>query len=306
MVLGKKIIQIVLFSNDYELLQLRLKENVEVDFFVVVSESQFPNLINDNKCKVLLLPDDKKLSDLNFLYGFLREQIPEFLVEFESIFIMSTEDEFIDFDKFEEILKKIKYDYVILKHRVFWWSKKYFSEFFSKGSYLFTSSQFLVNNNILQLLDRRKKQESNFSDFYYENGWSFKYFRTFPIDSKEYVENQFSYKNSDDKLKVFNNQFKVPKFFEEILDEEICLGPKKIFIDSSNIITENLPKSVLYGSQNYEIFIQNYKINEFVREIKKLVSNPYDKIVLKHNNQTYEFDYCELKNKFLSEIINPS
>lgn len=306
MILEKKIIQIVILDQDYELLKLRLEQNNQVDFFVVITKNDIKTEITNDKCEIFILPEEINLSDYNFLYTFLREKIPHLLVEFESIFILSNQDEFVDFNRFDEILKKLKYDFIVLKHNVFWWSKKFFSEVQSKGSCVFTSSQFLVNNNIFELLKRRKGQETNFSDFYIQNGWAFKYFNFRPKDSEEYIKNLCSYKKLDDKLNFFTGQFQVPKLFDEIPEKEINLEPKKIFMDFSDFKIKNLPQLVFYGSDSYEIFLENYKINELFKEIKKTVTSPDDIIFLKYNNQTFEFNYSDLGNKFLSEIINPS
>ena len=306
MISGKKIIQIVLFDCDFELLQLRFEENTQVDFFVVITKKDLRDKIKKDNCKILVLPDELSLFDLDFLYKFLHEQISELLCEFENIFILSKENEFVDYENFEPVIEKLKYDSIILKHRVFLWSKKFFSENLSKGSYVFTASQFLVKNNIFQIFDRKKIQETNFSGYDFENGWSLKSFKPFAPDPNKFTDRLVSYENTEDKLQIFTGQFAVPKFFDKLSENVIKIEPKVIFINYSDTKCEDLPQSTLYGSQNYEVFLETYKINELYREIKKKVSSPFDKIVLSYNNTTFEFDYSVLKNKFLSEIINPS
>lgn len=300
----KKIVQIVKYPKNKNFLDFRFSISKNVDIFIFIIDNDDDFEIGQNKLyshqKFELIRVDKKE---NFFEKIV-ESLLNLPLDFEDILIFSNENEFTDFENFHIISDELFSNSIVLKHTNFWWSLDFFEPIESLGSLVFFFTKLLTNPKVLEF-GRNTKIISNFNKKTFENGWSFNYFVDRPKDSDIFIKNLHPYNSKKQKLIRFQNQFKLPNSRVSLIINPINLLPKTIVINIDDIKLDSLPKQKWYG-ENYAKFLQNYQLNEVYREIKKLTVTPNDICQIIYNNETYTFMIDQLKNRFLSEIINPS
>lgn len=324
----KKIIQVVIYDTDLDLLSFRVKEQNLVDVFVIL-ESCFDTygvkkkkLLSDselfkgfeNKFIHLNLDSSEPLSHTEYvstLESVLKNELVKVCDNFDDIIVLSQENEFINFDDFDKILSELETQNVSLNHINFWWGRNYFSPVEKKGSFVFTFSHLLRNKKLISHLLNSKKISSNFSSTSISNGWTFNKFFSTSDDHKEFRDNLNPLNEHNVRLLKFDNQFETPKNFnllpifnldsskkilitldsvtginyedfDKIAIIEFSNTNPEVFGQSSDNkiynFTLKLPNRVLYGKENYDSFISEYKSNEISRISKHMSVSENDLI----------------------------
>lgn len=304
----KKIIQAVLFEGNLNFLKCRKNEIEIIDKLIIFQPLNVVKqpITDENLNTFFGNRNNFEIYNFNEISNFWNEvenKIISSEIDFEDVIVICKENEFVDFYDFSEILQKLKFEPIVLKQRAFWWSKKFYSEKLLPGSIVFTLSQFLIEKKILSTIERTKKTDSNFTDNAHVNGWSFNFFQNRPIDSYYFIINRLPYNSTENKLKIFDNNFSIPSFFQNLFSEEITDMERVIEISDEIIGSIDVPKNKWYESDNFE---KDYKLNEVYKIILSKLPEDEDFIVFNYDNCRFEFKFKELKNKFLTEIINPS
>ena len=180
-----KIFDIVLFENNYDLLNLRILEfNHVVDHFVIIplsSEFDQGKVLKSDKITVTKLNNvDADISE--FTKSFIKENFESF----EDLIFFSKEDELPDYCDLESIIYDIKFRNIHLEHHQFCWNTDYLETYTVKGSYVTNFSRLLTSP--LTFSNLWKEPTINTSSNYDKIlcGWKFKNFHS-PIDSETFA-----------------------------------------------------------------------------------------------------------------------
>lgn len=92
---------------------------------------------------------------------------------FEDILMISNINELPNLNYKNEILDKIIFEPLILKHQNFIWNINYIDGNFSRGTLIFSFSDILKHKNILNNVFEQKFKINSNSYTLYQNGWSF-------------------------------------------------------------------------------------------------------------------------------------
>jgi len=300
----KKIIQVIFCKDSNEVLQLRLKYNKIVDSFIIFLESSFKIDLQNFAVPIKLIFTEKYQDEseyYNFCFEELYKEIRNSNLNYEDIFLLSDENEFTDFDSISQFEEEVKFNGFFLKHHQFWWGKNYVLNKPKLGTYVFNLSFYLRQKKAVEKFWISKKNTSNINH-YEVNGWKFNYFYSKPSDYEFYYENLLPYKSVKEKLDSFQENFKLPIFFNSLPYIEHP-KPKRILISTiyepeldgsefdkiciinfqdlsqENMINDNkkififdcpLPNRVLYGDKDFDNFLIDFKNNE-IEKIKNLV-----------------------------------
>lgn len=301
-----KIIQVVEFNKEIELLEYRLQNFDEVDQFVIIGT--VPKNVKEQEYSNV----DYLELDNNDYYETLTKYLIQNCKNFEDIIIISDETEFCDFSDFDFVHSEIIYNSIFIKHLNFWWGKNYFSEERKLNSFIFSFSQLLKDEKIIERTMKIKGGDSFSDRTYFLNGWTFNGF--FENQDDDFHKKNLLPRNKFPKrLKLFKENSPLPKNFEVLPDYNFDAVYKilvvcdevssfedydkivRIFFDYDiveSVTNENniyefrlcLPKKVLYGNKNFDDFLSDFKKNEITRIV----------------------DLVKVSNKDIVEIKNPS
>jgi hypothetical protein len=336
----KKLIQVINYNGDLEMLNFRLKEHFQVNYFLIAESLYDTNgnkkenlfirtkLYEDNKQKIIYLTYNNDFNEK------ISEKLISFCGNFEDIVIVSEEHEFADLTKINEIEEKVDGEFFFLKHRNYWWGINLQETEDHFGSIVFSFSHLLCDKNILNTMSNLRK-ETNFSSISLLNGWSFNYFFKKPDDSDFYIKKRLPYKtdnvrlilkNDDEGLPVNFNL--LPKITEPLMKQKILIIVDNCFVPNNtevfdaviyvnyvhepklstekNIFNFLLPTSSLYGTESYDKFIDNYKLNEINQILIKVCVSDDDCIVLRFKDEMIVFNYSDVTRRPISTLKNPS
>lgn len=312
----KKIIQVVIYDTDLDLLSFRIKEQNSVDMFIIL-ESNFDRF--GNKKKTLLTNSElykelqNKINYLNLsfsepfsykeyvetLESVLKNKLLEVCDNFDDIIVLSQENEFINFDDFEKIHSELETQPVSLNHINFWWGRNYFSPVEKKGSFVFTFSHLLRDKKIVSHLLNSKKIFSNFSSTSISNGWTFNNFFSGSDNHKEFRDNLKPLNEHNIRLLKFENQFVTPKYFN-LLPTFNLDSSKKILITLNSVTGlsyEDFDKIAIieFSDSNFEVLgrSDDDKIYYFTLKLPNRVL---------YGNKNYDSFISEYKSNEISRI----
>lgn len=300
----KKIIQVIFCRDSNELLQLRLKYNKIVDLFIIFIESSFEIDLQNSASPFKIIVTGKHEDEseyYNFCFEELYKEIKKLNLNYEDIFLLSDEDEFTDLDFISEFEEEVKFNGFFLKHHQFWWGKNFFLNKPKLGTYVFNLSFYLRQKNAVEKFWISKKNTTNINP-YEVNGWKFNHFYSKPSDYEFYFENLLPYNSLSEKLNSFEHELKLPDFYNS-LPQIQSPKPKRILISTTHLdefdesqfdkfciinfedlsqeirVTDNkkififncpLPNRVLYGDNDYDNFLIDFKNHE-IEKIKNLI-----------------------------------
>jgi len=181
MVKKRKIIDVIFFNGQIDILKFRLSElNSFVDTFIIIeslsnfSESQ---LIKNNKIfdtwkeKIIHLyspiefvPDEK--------IELIHRTISKLKLGFEDIISISDVCEVPNFSDFDKVINELKFDVVLLKHLNFVWNINYVDKYKDAGSFVFFYTTLLQNKPKIKQYYSNKNLD-NITCEKIENGWKF-------------------------------------------------------------------------------------------------------------------------------------
>jgi len=181
MVKKRKIIDVIFFNGQIDILKFRLSElNSFVDTFIIIeslsnfSESQ---LIKNNKIfdtwkeKIIHLyspiefvPDEK--------IELIHRTISKLKLGFEDIISISDVCEVPNFSDFDKVIDELKFDVVLLKHLNFVWNINYVDKYKDAGSFVFFYTTLLQNKPKIKQYYSNKNLD-NITCEKIENGWKF-------------------------------------------------------------------------------------------------------------------------------------
>lgn len=336
----KKLIQVIIYEGDLEMLNFRLREHSQVDYFLIV-ESIFdkngqmkPRLFSQTN---LYRENINKFIHIDFHFDFteiISEKLVSFCGNFEDIVIVSKEYEFADLTKLNEIEDRITEESFFLKHKNYWWGINLKEPEDRFGSMVFSFSQLLRNKNVIKTMVNLKN-DSNFSAISLSNGWAFNFFFLRPGDFQYYVDRRLPYGVSEVRLITANNDEELPlnidllpKITEPPMKQKILIIIDNCFVPNNNevfdrIININyvdipklstdvnqfnflLPTSSLYGIESYDKFIDDYKLNEINSVLTKICISGDDCIVVRFKDEMIVFNYSDVIKRPISTLKNPS
>jgi len=181
MVKKRKIIDVIFFNGQIDILKFRLSElNSFVNTFIIIeslsnfSESQ---LIKNNKIfdtwkeKIIHLyspiefvPDEK--------IELIHRTISKLKLGFEDIISISDVCEVPNFSDFDKVINELKFDVVLLKHLNFVWNINYVDKYKDAGSFVFFYTTLLQNKPKIKQYYSNKNLD-NITCEKIENGWKF-------------------------------------------------------------------------------------------------------------------------------------
>ena len=337
-----KIFDIILFDGNLDLLNLRFREfhNI-VDFYIVVPLSDEIKCDYDTRFKNKVILFDTFMNQKS-LYDSLKEFLKTNYETFDDIIFISKENEIPDFENLDEIIKELKFGIVFVEHKTLCWNVDYCTKENDKGSFVFTFSNFLTDENIL------RKNKSDFKKL--KNGWKFLNFHEPTEDEVFARENLLPSINynlaTTYKLIKTPSDFELPKNVGILAYNKIGRDYMKkhlFLVESSNtvnlnevsklydtvsiiefsdklneVIAENigesvyksilhLPSNVLYGEKPLKDFHDDYKKNEIKKIIETVFPQDQDSIRIIYKGFDDVVGLWEnFKNQQFSEIINPS
>jgi hypothetical protein len=175
----RKIIDIIFFNGEIDVLKFRLSElNSFVDMFIIIeSLSNSSELVKHSdffdkyKEKYIHLyapvnfnPEDK--------IELVNKTLLKLKLNFEDVIVISNVNEVPDFNNFESVIEELKYDAVLLKPQKFVWNINHVDKNRDNGSLVFFYTKLLQNKlNISQYYSKKDSVIINCEKI--ENGWKF-------------------------------------------------------------------------------------------------------------------------------------
>ena len=305
-----QIIQVVENYGTDDLLKHRIEHNKIVDLFIVVGKIE-SDLLLSNTEKILLLEIEN--SNLEILYQSITEKLFEVCVGSNDIVVYSSNEQFCDFSKIDELKEELNYGPFFLKHLNFWWGKNLYEYKKTKGSFVFSFLHLIIDRGLLKRKLENKQTDSFFERYSPENGWAFNGFYNNNSYDSVFKINLNPRDKIFEKLIPFHNNMEIPLFFNELPEFKIEISGKilitieddfvsefhdktiNIFfrydtIDSLSVsddyrhlkFTISLPKTTLYGYNNYDNFIKDFKDKEIERIIKYVKVSETDIVEIKN------------------------
>jgi hypothetical protein len=175
----RKIIDVIFFNGEIDMLKFRLSElNSFVDTFIIIeSLSNSSELVKHSdffdkyKEKYIHLyapvnfnPEDK--------IELVNKTLLKLKLNFEDVIVISNVNEVPDFNNFESVIEELKYDAVLLKPQKFVWNINHVDKNRDNGSLVFFYTKLLQNKlNISQYYSKKDSVIINCEKI--ENGWKF-------------------------------------------------------------------------------------------------------------------------------------
>ena len=318
---NKKLIQVIFDTYEFDLLKLRIETYSFIDLFIIFNNNNeidsdkqtFLKKINPKIQFFEIKPCESQSDYFNECLEILNDLLKVVCVNFEDIIFFSQNNEFFDYDDLSEIKEEVKYNSFFVENHEFWWGKNLVSPHKFLGTYIFNFSEFLQEPKIVKNFWDIKFTNTQFR-YKRFNGWTFNNFFRKPKGYEFFYNNLLALNSRNYKLNAVNNTIKIPNFFNFLPS---CENPKsqKILITTQELkdyqqngydkiciikFDENsscscdfegekiykyilqIPKTVLYGNNDYQQFISEYKFNE-IQKIKKLL-------------QVTDSDVFEIKN----------
>jgi hypothetical protein len=175
----RKIIDVIFFNGEIDMLKFRLSElNSFVDTFIIIeflSNSselvKHSDFFDKYKEKYIHLyapvnfnPEDK--------IELVNKTLLKLKLNFEDVIVISNVNEVPDFNNFESVIEELKYDAVLLKPQKFVWNINHVDKNRDNGSLVFFYTKLLQNKlNISQYYSKKDSVIINCEKI--ENGWKF-------------------------------------------------------------------------------------------------------------------------------------
>jgi hypothetical protein len=175
----RKIIDIIFFNGEIDVLKFRLSElNSFVDMFIIIeSLSNSSELVKHSNffdkykekyihlyASVNLNPEDK--------IELVNKTLVKLKLNFEDVIVISNVNEVPDFNNFEGVIEELKFDVVLLNHLKFVWSINYVDKRKDSGSFIFFYTMLLQNKPEIKQY-YLNKESNNITCEKIENGWKF-------------------------------------------------------------------------------------------------------------------------------------
>jgi hypothetical protein len=282
----RKIIDIIFFNGEIDILKFRLKElNSFVDTFIIieslsnsselVKHSKFFDEYNE-KLIHLYIPIDFSFSDrIDLIY----KTTHKLKLDFEDLIIVSNVNEVPDFSKFDEVIEELKYGVVYLKPQKFVWDINYIDKNRDVGSLIFFYTSLIQNKrSIIEFYSNKKL--FNLSCEKINNGWKFVGF-----DLKDRVGFEYQI---EEKLPMTDvNPITTYQLIEsKLIDLPINykLLPKNKIGRNSNknhlFIVNNLPESTI---KEFEQKYDTISIIEFISDVNEQLGEKISNKITKHS-----------------------
>jgi hypothetical protein len=168
----------ICFSGDVEFLKFRLTElDPHVDYFIIADFTSDDSNLSFLKNKNLFDKWNYKIShvfvDNDSFLSKIKNEFINLNPYFEDILMISNVNELPNLNYKNEILDKIIFEPLVLKHQNFIWNINYIDGNFSKGTLIFSFSDILKYKNILNnVFEQKFKINSNLYTLH-QNGWIF-------------------------------------------------------------------------------------------------------------------------------------
>lgn len=326
---GKKLVfDIVLFDENYNFLETRVKINDSfIDFYIIcgidVLNHNFSRIISDEKLKKI--PISKRVNTLNQEeISDLQLQIVDFLKEkyksFDDIIFISESNQIMNIGVLDEEDLNLN-PFAFFCHKVLEYNFDYKRKYLEKGTTSTTFSSILGLKNFLNIFLENKSCSKYFSEKK-EYGWNLvnfpdkqkKVYSTLtymcPISKKEVV----LYPNHDvlsfgKKVKYKNKKI---AFFIDYIPNIKLKNYNKIFkVKTSNEFPEVLFENYLDEVVNVKIFVPNFNLYGDEKNFqKKYIKNEILRMMNQLGNDDDIIDIFfkdgEIMNFKYSEIKNPS
>ena len=305
-----QIIQVVENYGTDDLLKYRIEHNKNVDLFIVVGKID-SDLLSSNTEKILLLEIEN--SNLEILYQSLTEKLFEVCIGSNDIVVYSTNEQFCDFSKIDELNEELSFGPFYLKHLNFWWGKNFYEHNKTNGSFVFSFLHLILDKALLKRKLKNIPKNSFFERYYPENGWSFNGFYDNDFHDLVFKRNLNPRDKIFEKLNSFHNNIETPPFFNELPDFKMERSEKILITFESDFVSEfhdktiniffrydtidslsvsddykhfkfviALPHSTLYGHKEYDDFLKDFKNREIEKIIKSVKVSETDIIEIKN------------------------
>lgn len=302
----KKILNIIRFNGDYEILNTKLAESVGENWVFIPSFDaqgnilKFKNQLSENfknTLKVFHFCDSKPIDEKDFekiFYRSIEKKIRENIFDFEKTIIVSQDYEFIDWENWKEVTEKLSENFVIFRQKNFKYSLDFYCDNIA-GPICFTLSQFLIQKNFFDNVEQVKKRNSNFTDFFLENGWCFSFcyfnYNELPIG----INHDSDVTQRFIKLKKFSQSIEPRKFLffidkkvpKKVNENEIIVKVnfdrsilKESFLQTSKNQIEfflQLPESEIYNSEN---FTRDFMLSKIQKLFDRMKINELDNFII--------------------------
>jgi hypothetical protein len=175
----RKIIDVIFFNGEIDMLKFRLSElNSFVDTFIIIeflSNSselvKHSDFFDEYKEKYIHLYAPVNFNPENKI-ELVNKTLLKLKLNFEDVIVISNVNEVPDFNNFESVIEELKYDAVLLKPQKFVWNINHVDKNRDNGSLVFFYTKLLQNKlNISQYYSKKDSVIINCEKI--ENGWKF-------------------------------------------------------------------------------------------------------------------------------------
>jgi hypothetical protein len=286
MIKKRKIIDIIFFNGEIDILKFRLSElNSFVDTFIIiesfsnssefVKHSNFFDVYNEKYIHLYVPINFNSDDKIELVY----KTSLKLKLGFEDIIIISNVNEVPDFNNFESVIEELKYDAVLLKPLKFVWDINHVDKNRDNGSLVFFHTKLLQNKpDIKQYYLKKDSVFINCEKI--ENGWKFVGFN---LKDREGFEYQVEEKLPMDKFNPLTT-YQLTKSNLNNLPINYKLLPKnkigRISVKSHLFVVNPLLNTTIKELENQ---YDTVSIIEFISDVHEILGEKISDKTVKHS-----------------------
>lgn len=299
----RKIIDVIIFDGNFELLKFRLDTFYNlVHTFIVFdfnenSELEIKKEIFSKWSDKLKLFTNGTENDEKF--SLIAKKISEFKLNFEDIVCLSKSDEFPDFTDFDNVVEHLNYSPAVAHQVEFVLNTGIVSTEKHIGSMFFLFTEILRNPKIISSVNNSKEHTINSNFYSVQNGYKFTFFENFSFLTEKLNTNPEKFLDEINQRSIINDLGKKISIMKntnpftwdkKLLPEtqlELIPSIKPLyilnfyqsFVDRKNILNYSEVYNINFTydySFMREDFYENFTNINFFLPPKKLYSNPED------------------------------